>query len=154
MPDNNPGSKNPGLFISMSKNCLIISSFLLWSLVLSAQQLSESKLPEQVNNAFRTAQPAVRNPKWRIDPEGYRVDFKNVRNESCAFLYASDGNLLLSENNIAFEELPLASQRAIKGKKIKACKKIKDRKGKTTYSVRIGRKNLLFNAEGKTIAPH
>jgi hypothetical protein len=135
----------------MKKYCLLFCFTLLTSISIFAQRINASKVPDRVMSAFYNAQPPARNAKWQRVSSDYRVEFRNVRNENMAFLFAPEGTILETETDIAFSELPKATQLSLKDKKVKDIRKISSRKGKTTYKLSAGRKQLQFSANGKPL---
>lgn len=155
MHDNSPGFyQRSGIFLFMTKQFLILAILLMSLVDMSAQKIKASKVPEKVMMAFRNAQPTVRIASWSRESTDFRVDFKNVRAEEVSLLFSAQGVLLETEIGIDFSELPRPTQNTFKGNKLKNIQKVTDRRGKVTYKVGSGRKQLRISSEGRVLNSH
>ena len=114
-----------------------------------AQKISASKLPVTVKEGFAKAYPAATETHWDKEGKDYEASFKQGK-ESLSVVFDGKGMVLEVEKTIEAGALPAAVQAALKGKKVKEAAII-TKGGKTYYEAEVGKKDLLFDVDGKVI---
>ena len=114
----------------------------------SAQKLRSSKIPAAVKTAFATAQPSVKKVNWSKEDANFEAGFDNAQGKDMSVVITPTGEILETELEITFAELPQAAQTALKGKKVSETAKITDAKGNVKYEAEVRGKDLLFDMNG------
>ena len=133
------------------KKILLFVALLLSVNVVSAQKLRSSKIPMAVKTAFTKAQPSIKKVSWSKEDANFEASFDNAQGKDMSVVLTPAGEIVETELEIAFSELPQAAQIALKGKKVKETAKITDAKGNVKFEAEVGRKDLLFDANGKAM---
>jgi len=120
----------------------------------SAQKISESKVPANIVKAFKTKYPKTEKGKWEMEKGNYEAEFELNEVETSVVLDAK-GNILETETEISVSQLPKAvveymAKNAPK-EKIKEAAMIVDAKGRKTYEAEVGKKDYLFDEKGNFI---
>ena len=119
--------------------------------VAPAQQLSESKVPAVVKEAFekRYHVPKV---SWEKEGVNYEANFR-VNGKSMSSIIDKNGTILETETNIAPGDLPKAAQSYLKehyaGTKVKSAAKVLNIKGEVNYEAEANGKDVVFDENGK-----
>ncbi|PLK44938.1 PepSY-like domain-containing protein [Emticicia sp. TH156] len=119
------------------------------STVVFAQRLAADKVPAAIKQAFAKAYPTAKAVKWDKEGKDYEASFEQGEDE-LSVVFDEKGQVLETEKEIKFSELPAAVQQALKGKKVKEAAIIM-KGGKTMYEAEVGGKDLMFDSEGKPI---
>ena len=114
-----------------------------------AQKMNADKVPVAVKTAFTKEYAEATGVKWDKEKSDYEASFK-MKGEDLSVLLSSKGKVIETEKGIAVTELPTSVQTALKGKKIKEATII-TKNGKTYYEAEVGRKDYLFDGQGKAI---
>jgi hypothetical protein len=117
----------------------------------SAQKIKSSQLPAAVKGAFKVTYPTVKEARWNMEGADYEASFDNAEGKDVSVVITPSGMIRETEVEIAFSDLPSAAQTALQGKKVKETAKITDVNGKVKYEAEVGRKDLLFDENGKEI---
>ena len=133
------------------KRNLILATFAAATLTTGAfaQKINANKLPVAVKEGFAKAYPTATATHWDKEGKDYEASFKQDK-ESLSVVFDGKGQVLEVEKEIKAAELPAAVQTALKGKKVKEAAII-TKGGKTYYEAEIGKKDLLFDADGKAV---
>lgn len=110
-----------------------------------------SKVPEAAKMAFAKAYPNADDVEWELEDGNYEVEFEMSDDQEMSVVYDASGNVLETEVEIAFSELPPPVQAALKGKKVKETAKITNSKGVVTYEAELRRKDMMFDAQGNLV---
>lgn len=134
------------------KMSVVLCLFLLPSMYGYSQKLNASKVPPEVNEAFKKAHPEA-TASWEWENSNYEANFKeNGKEMSCVI--DKSGAILETESPIIPSELPAPATSYInqhyKGKKWKEVAKIVKANGAVNYEVNVG-KDVLFDANGKRL---
>ncbi|MFT6202878.1 MAG: hypothetical protein ACJAZY_001433 [Spirosomataceae bacterium] len=114
-----------------------------------AQKIKESNVPEPVKVALKKAFPDAKKVGWEKEGKGIEASFDNGKDEMLV-VFDTTGNIIETEKEIEFSDLPAKVQGALKGKKVKEAAIIM-RGNKTMYEAEVGGKDLLFDEEGNPI---
>lgn len=133
------------------KKILLFAVLLLSTNLISAQKLRASKVPVAVKTAFAQAQPSIKKITWSKEDANFEASFDNAQGKDMSVVLTPAGEVVETELEIAFSELPQAAQMALKGKKVKETAKITDTKGNVKFEAEVGRKDLFFDASGKAL---
>lgn len=110
-----------------------------------------AKVPEAVKMAFAKAYPNADDIEWEMESGNFEVEFEIAEDQEISVVYNANGELLETEVEIAFSELPQAAQAALKGKRVKEIAKITRANGVVTYEAEVRHKDLIFDAQGNLI---
>ncbi|MEY4902676.1 MAG: hypothetical protein RLZZ292_491 [Bacteroidota bacterium] len=122
------------------------------TIIANAQNVKASKVPAAVKSAFKAAYPTVQKAHWSMeDKTDYEVGFDNAQGKDVSVVISPSGVIKETEVEIAFSDLPVAAQTALKGKKVKETAKITDANGNVKYEAEVKGKDLLFDASGASI---
>ena len=119
--------------------------------IVSAQGVRASKVPMSVKTTFAKAQPSIKKVAWSKEDVNFEASFDNVQGKDMSVVITPTGDIVETELEIAFSELPQAAQMALKGKKVKETAKITDAKGNVKFEAEVGGKDLLFDENGKSM---
>lgn len=148
----------------MKKTILLMAifAFLLGSQAQVAVEKCKSKtklvVPEIVKSAFKSAYPAVTKVKWDMEKTGeYEAEFK-INKVEVSVVYDEKGNLLETETEIKFSDLPQAVKDAIAkdfaGYKIEEIEKV-EKKGVISYEMEVEKGKmeyeLTYDLNGKLL---
>lgn len=129
----------------------ILAIFLLATASFQAcsQKLNESKVPQNVKDAFKKAHPGS-TASWEWEDANYEANFKEGGKEmSCVI--SRQGTILETESPITASELPATAASYMNqhytGKKWKEVAKIVKANGEVNYEVNAGT-DILFDAKG------
>ena len=131
------------------KKILILAVFALVTIEVNAQKMTDGKVPSAVKESFAKQYPNVKTVKWDKEDAGYEASFK-MDGKDMSVVFDGKGIEKEVETDIKFSELPMPVQTALKGKKVKEAAVIK-KGGKIFYEAEVGGKDLLFEANGKTV---
>lgn len=107
--------------------------------------------PEAVTAAFQQKFQGVTDVDWEKEKNGdWEAEFEQNGAEISAS-FSPAGQWLETENEIEVAALPAAVRTALAGKKIKEAAKITRADGMIVYEAEVKRKDLLFDAQGKTM---
>lgn len=121
------------------------------SLGLSCAASAQKTPPQVVVTTFNQKFPGAADVDWDKEKNGeWEAGFKLNGIEMSAN-FAAAGQWLETETEIAVSDLPQPVQAALKGKKIKEAARIQKSDGSTVYEAEVRRKDLLFDATGKTL---
>ena len=126
---------------------------ILFALVLSAgcNLQAQKDLPAVVKKAFEQKFPNADDVEWDKEKDGnWEVEFEIGDEESTA-VFTPDGKWLETETEIALDDLPAPVRSAVQGKKIKEVARIQRADGSTVYEVQVGKKDLIYDAQGKLL---
>ena len=132
----------------MKKILLFIT---LFAFAQTAFTQSSKKVPAAVKAAFAKAYPTAADVDWEIEDGNFEAEYEMADNQEMSVVYDANGTVIETEVPIAFRELPMAVQTAVKGKKVKETTKITNSKGVVTYEVGVRRKDMMFDAQGNAI---
>jgi len=112
--------------------------------------------PQAVLNSFNQKFPGATDVEWSREKNGeWEAEFDAAEGRETSTNFSPDGAWLETETEIAVAELPAAVRDAVAkmrpGKKIREAARILDASGGTSYEVEIGRKDLIFDAEGNLV---
>ena len=119
--------------------------------IVSAQGVRASKVPMSVKTTFAKAQPSIKKVAWSKEDVNFEASFDNAQGKDMSVVITPTGDIVETELEIAFSELPQAAQMALKGKKVKETAKITDAKGNVKFEAEVGGKDLLFDENGKSM---
>ena len=137
-------------FLKMKK--ILLFSFVLFAInIVSAQRVRSSKVPTAVKTAFAKAQPSTKKVSWSKEDANFEASFDNTQGKDMSVVITPTGDVVETELEIAFSELPQAAQMALKGKKVKETAKITDAKGNVKFEAEVAGKDLLFDVNGKAM---
>ena len=131
------------------KKLLILAIFAFATLEVNAQKMTADKVPPAVKESFAKQYPNVKGTKWDKEDAGYEASFK-MDGKDMSVVFDGKGIEIQVETDIKFSELPMPVQTALKGKKVKEAAIIK-KGSKTFYEAEVGGKDLLFEADGKSV---
>jgi hypothetical protein len=130
----------------------ICMSFLL-PICCFGQRLDENKVPVAARQAFAQKYPGITG-KWEKEDGNFEVNFIDGQKTMSAVIDAK-GSVLETETTMTLKEIPAAILSYIKDHKkggpVKAAERIVRANGETIYEIRIGKKELLFDVDGKFI---
>lgn len=93
----------------MRKNTLIIlAAGLLFSSIVTGQDISQSDVPSVIVNKFKSAYPQVADADWEMDGELYKVEFEMENDIDHDIWYNPSGELVKHKEDITKNDLPLA----------------------------------------------
>src|SRR5690349_15007967 len=100
---------------------MVMTKMFLFLALFSFAQAStaQSKIPDVVKKAFSTAYPNATDIDWEKENGHFEAEFEIAGGKEISVVYDANGNLLETEEPIAFSELPKPVQAALKGKKVK-----------------------------------
>ena len=131
------------------KKILILAIFTFATIEVNAQKMTADKVPSVVRESLTKAYPNAKRAKWDKEDTDYEASFK-MDGKDMSVVFDAKGMEKEVETDIKFSELPMPVQMALKGKKVKETAIIK-KGGKTFYEAEVGGKDLLFEADGKTV---
>ena len=131
------------------KKILILAIMTFAIIKVNAQKMTADKIPSVVKESFAKQYPNVKAVKWDKEDADYEASFK-MDGKNMSVVLDGKGMEKEVETDIKFSELPMPVQTALKGKKVKEAAIIK-KGGKTFYEAEVGGKDLLFEANGKTV---
>jgi uncharacterized membrane protein YkoI len=131
------------------KKLIIVAIFALGVCGANAQKMTTDKIPNIIKESLAKLYPTAKAIKWDKEQADYEASFK-IDGKGMSVLFDAKGMEKEVETDIKFLELPMPVQMALKGKKVKEAAVIK-KGGKTFYEAEIGGKDLLFDAEGKSV---
>lgn len=132
----------------MKQLCVLVVLILSIGCKLHAQK----DLPAEVKNAFEQKFPTADDVEWQKEKDGnWEVEFEIGADESTA-VFSPDGKWLETEAEIAIDDLPTPVRSAVQGKKIKEVARILRADGSTVYEVEVGKKDLMYDAEGQLLS--
>lgn len=131
------------------KKILILAIFAFATIEVNAQKMTADKVPSAVKESFAKQYPSVKGAKWDKEKADYEASFK-MDGKDMSVVFDVKGMEKEVEMDIKFSELPMPVQTALKGKKVNEAAIIK-KGGKTFYEAEVGSKDLLFDAEGKSV---
>lgn len=137
------------LIKNIMKKILILAIFAFATVEANAQKMTADKVPSVVKETFTKQYPNAKSAKWDKENADYEASFK-MDGKDMSVLFDAKGMEKEVETDIKFSELPMPVQTALKGKKVKEAAIIK-KGGKTFYEAEVGGKDLLFDAEGKSV---
>ena len=112
---------------------------------------AQKDLPAAVKTAFEQKFPNADDVEWQKEKDGnWEVEFEIGEEESSA-VFTPDGKWLETETEIAMDDLPAPIRAAVQGKKIKEVARILRADGSTVYEVEVGKKDLMYDAQGKLL---
>lgn len=107
--------------------------------------------PQAVVATFNQKFPGATDVDWDKEKNGeWEAGFKLNGTEMSAN-FSDAGQWLETETEIAVSELPQAVRTALQGKRIKEAARIQKADGSTVYEAEVRRKDLLFDAGGKSL---
>jgi hypothetical protein len=135
------------------KKIIATSVALVASLMVNAQNLKESEVPQPVKESFKNTFKEAKDVKWEKEKNGdFEVEFEINKTEQSATFDAT-GRLLETELEIATSEFPAEAKNYIiktyPGSKIKKAEKITDAQGVITYEAEVSDLDVLFDSNGK-----
>jgi hypothetical protein len=137
----------------MKKLFIILILFLAVSAVF-AQKANTKEIPSDVKLKFESLYPQASAVKWTKEEANYEAEFRD-KDVEMSVVIDSKGNLLETEQEIPVNSLPESVTNYIAstypGKKITEAAKITDAKGTVTYEAEVGRKDVIFDANGKIV---
>ena len=131
------------------KKILILAVFAFVTIKANAQKMTADKVPSAVKESLTKIYPNAKGTKWDRENADYEASFK-MDGKDMSVVFDAKGMEKEVETDIKFSELPIPVQTALKGKKVKEAAIIK-KGGKTFYEAEVGGKDLLFEADGKTV---
>jgi hypothetical protein len=135
------------------------------SVVLSVVMFSANaqfrKIPPEVTDSFKARFDKATQVSWTDNLINFQATFK-LGNDNVRAFYNSKGELLRSEKNVTFEELPLNVKDGFKKSKyadwtVKDIRYIEDKDKQVQYRLQVVknsdiiRKNLLFSTTGQLV---
>lgn len=132
------------------KTILFTAAFAMIIGTASAQKVKSAEVPEAVKAKLSSLYPNAQEIEWEKEDAGFEAEFEINEVETSANFDAA-GNFLESETEIKTSELPKTVIEYMTGKKIKEASKITDAAGKITYEAESGKKDYIFDSEGKFI---
>ncbi|ESU18464.1 hypothetical protein FCR2A7T_27510 [Flavobacterium cauense R2A-7] len=141
------------------KSVLLLLSTILFSTTVSAQKISESKVPTAVLISFKDKFHDATKASWRIENNsGYEAEFLIDRTKQSA-KFAKSGKWLKTKNEIKVEELPIEVSQTIAkefaGYKIEKAEKAETASSGIVYEIKLKKGNEIYeaiiNASGKTL---
>lgn len=135
------------------KKTIATSIAVLVTLMVNAQKLKESEVPQAVKESFKNNFKEPKEVKWEKEKNGdFEVEFEINKTEQSASFDAT-GKLLETEIEIAASELPAEAKNYITktypGSKIKKAEKITDSQGVVSYEAEVSDLDVMFDANGK-----
>lgn len=110
-------------------------------------------VPASIETKFASLYPNVKEVEWEQTKAEFEAEFEVDEKEMSAS-FDSNGNLIETESQISFSELPATINEQLKefieDGKVKKVAKITDAKGVVTYEAQY-KKDLLFDADGKML---
>jgi hypothetical protein len=136
-------------------NKLLIASVAIATLIASttcAQKMAESKIPANIVKAFKAKYPKTEKVKWELEKGNYEAEFELNEVETSVLLDAK-GNITETETEIEYTQLPPKVKEYLMtklgNKKITEAAVIVDAKGTKMYEAEVGKKDYLFDENGK-----
>lgn len=124
--------------------------------IANGQKLNEAAVPAAVKAGFTKQFPTANHITWEKEKNDYEAGFRQNGTQYAVVLNAS-GMVLETETSIDFRSLPAPVSAYLSknypGAKITEAARIVNRKGEVTYEAEIKGKDLLFDKNGKLIAP-
>ena len=133
----------------MKSTITMIAIAISISVAASAQKINADKVPATIKSTFAKEYAGATDVKWDKEKDDFEASFK-LKGEELAVVFNSKGQVIETEKEIPLKELPTAVQTAMKGKKIKEAAIIQ-KNGKTYYEAEVGKKDYLFDAQGKVV---
>jgi hypothetical protein len=129
-----------------------ITGLLLLSIVVSAQSLKSSAVPQPVKDALLKDYPTARSVKWEREKGNYEANWGGRSGEDNSVLFKPDGVFIEKVVAIPVSGLPkeVAAfvQKSYPGAKITEAGKVTDAEGRTKYEAEVRGKDLLFDENG------
>lgn len=91
----------------MKKTLVSIVSLLLLSSAITAQNIENSSVPDQIVATFNTAFLNPADVKWEMDYDNYKAKFEKSKVETIV-TYNKDGKWLMTETPVTHKSLPAA----------------------------------------------
>jgi hypothetical protein len=136
------------------KNLIFILVLMLAATAVSAQKTNSKVIPVDIKSKFESLYPQVKDVKWSQEEGSYEAEFKDKDAETSVVIDAK-GNLLETEQEIPVTALPESVTQYIAGnypgEKTTEAAKILDYKGTVTYEAEVGRKEVMFDGEGRVM---
>lgn len=112
---------------------------------------AQQAVPDAIRSAFDEKFPKADDVEWKLEENGnWEVEFELDEEESSA-TFSAEGKWLETETEIAVDDLPEAVRKAVSGQKIKEAARILRADGTTVYEVEIGKKDLIYDAQGQLL---
>ena len=120
---------------------------------IQARSLGKQEVPAAVLTAFKQKFPQAAEVEWKKEKDGnWEAEFEMGEKESeMSATFDPSGKWLETETEISIADLPVAVKAAVQGKKVKEASKIMRTDGSTVYEAEVKGKDLLFDANGKTV---
>lgn len=140
------------------KNLKIATVALFASAAVSAQDLTISQVPTNLNSNFQKTYPNATDVEWEREGENYKVEFEMGQMDNEIY-YGKNGNVLKSEMEITENGLPPAVKKTVQNKypnyKIDEVV-VTEENGRKTYGVELEKwfqkdKKLLIAGDGTFI---
>ena len=133
---------------------LLLLCLTVATISVSAQKVSESKVPGSVKAVFTKAYPATAG-KWIREDGNYEVSF-DKDSKKMTLVISPAGTLIQTECAIGVSELPKAAQDYLstnyKGVKVPECAHILKPTGVVRYEAEVKGKDILFDSNGKFLS--
>ncbi len=133
----------------MKASIILLAGMFIVSFV-SAQKISNKKVPVVVESTLQKNYPNTKELQWEMEKGNYEAEFE-VEETEYSLLIDSLGNILETEVEIKIEALPVKVKDYISknypDQKIKEATKITDSKGMISYEAEIDGKDLLFDSQ-------
>jgi uncharacterized membrane protein YkoI len=108
----------------------------------------KAEVSDEVKTALNKAYPNATDVEWDKEGKDFEASFENG-DEELSVVFDAIGNILETEKEIEFTELPEVVKAALEGKKISEAAII-TKNGKTFYEAEVAGKDLIFDENGKT----
>lgn len=106
--------------------------------------------PETVRIAFLQKFPGMTDVDWDQEKNGdWEAEFEQNNQEMSASFHPN-GQWVETETDLRIADLPAAVRQALQGKKVREAAHILRADGSTVYEAEVGRKDLLFYANGQS----
>jgi uncharacterized membrane protein YkoI len=132
-----------------SKFILAAGIYLIAISTIYAQKNVSTKVPMAVKEALKKAYPKASAIYWDKEGIDFEASFKNEK-DHLSVVFNNAGQIVETEKELTFSQLPINVQEALKGKKVKETAII-TKNGKTIYEAEVGGKDLMFDEQGKPI---
>jgi uncharacterized membrane protein YkoI len=107
----------------------------------------KAEVSDEIKTALNKAYPNATEIEWDKEGNDFEASFENG-DEELSVVFDAIGNILETEKEIEFSELPEVVKVALEGEKVSEAAII-TKNGKTFYEAEVAGKDLIFDENGK-----